>query len=128
MQAVRGATVDSTLGGADRFTGRVWLNELIASRMFRVHFEPGARTNWHSHPDGQDLYILSGQGRVGDADGAVVLVSAGDAIHTTPRTLHWHGADRSSFMVHVAFNGAGETEWRGPVTDEQYAIGDEART
>ena len=29
-----------------------------------VRFEPGARTHWHSHSDGQVIYVLEGSGRI----------------------------------------------------------------
>src|ERR1700728_2095883 len=54
----------------DYFTGTVWQDPVIDApapgnvRATLVHFEPGARTVWHTHPAGQTLYILSGVGRV----------------------------------------------------------------
>ena len=44
---------------ADWFTGTVWQEPVIESpapgnvRATYVHFEPGGRTNWHTHPAGQ---------------------------------------------------------------------------
>ena len=32
--------------------------------MLRVHFSPGARTNWHEHPRGQVLHVVDGVGRI----------------------------------------------------------------
>src|SRR5258707_15253095 len=52
------------------FTGTVWQDPIIATAAparivsTRVSFEPGARTNWHSHPLGQTLYVISRVGRV----------------------------------------------------------------
>ena len=52
------------------FTGTVWQDPIVAAPAparivaTRVSFEPGARTNWHSHPLGQTLYVVSGVGRV----------------------------------------------------------------
>jgi quercetin dioxygenase-like cupin family protein len=54
----------------ENFTGTVWQEPLFAApapaRLVanRVSFEPGARTNWHSHPLGQTLYVVSGVGRI----------------------------------------------------------------
>ena len=51
---------------ADYFTGTVWQDPVVEApapgnvRAALVHFEPGARTAWHTHPAGQTLYILSG--------------------------------------------------------------------
>ena len=55
---------------AEYFTGTVLQDPIIAAEMparlvsTRVCFEPGARTNWHSHPLGQTLYVIAGVGRV----------------------------------------------------------------
>ena len=62
---------------ADWFTGTVWQEPVIDSptqgnvRATYVHFEPGGRTNWHTHPAGQTLYILHGTGRVQNWGGKV---------------------------------------------------------
>jgi quercetin dioxygenase-like cupin family protein len=84
-----------------------------------VMFTPGARTYWHSHPDGQLLYVTSGYGRVASKDGTTGRISSGDVVWFPPGEEHWHGADNGSFMVHlaVAVNGA---DWGREVTDEEY--------
>jgi hypothetical protein len=62
---------------ADYFSGTVWQDPVIDTpspgnvRATLVHFEPGARTAWHTHPAGQTLYILSGVGRVQSLGGPV---------------------------------------------------------
>ena len=132
MRVVRAATTTSDIGETEKFTGQVWLDVLHpadntsedegagpAYHVYRVHFEPSARTHWHSHPQGQVLYVLSGRGRVGDESG-VEEVLPGDAVHTAPGQLHWHGAVPDAFMVHLAISGAGESTWNGEVTREQY--------
>ncbi|MBP1136651.1 hypothetical protein JOE31_002883 [Arthrobacter sp. PvP023] len=42
-----------------------------------VHFTPGARTNWHSHPLGQTLHCTEGAGIVATRDGTVILMRPG---------------------------------------------------
>jgi quercetin dioxygenase-like cupin family protein len=116
-------------GPEDWFTGSVWMDhaQTEGGGYFRVLFEPGARTHWHTHPEGQYLHILTGQGRIGTEDGAVEDVKAGDTIFFAPDEKHWHGASPDTFMVHLAIspaiNTGGGTDWREPVTDEQYAGG-----
>ncbi|UHQ55381.1 hypothetical protein [Microbulbifer sp. YPW16] len=60
---------DSIEGPADWFTGRARIDPIhleaqepsrITSAL--VTFEPGARTNWHTHPLGQLLIVTSGKG------------------------------------------------------------------
>jgi quercetin dioxygenase-like cupin family protein len=48
--------LDTTKGPADWFTGDVYVDTVVAaparSHGGLVHFTPGARTVWHSHPLG----------------------------------------------------------------------------
>ncbi|MFJ8487118.1 cupin domain-containing protein [Streptomyces sp. NPDC094038] len=118
-------------GPAERFTGDVYLNLIQApaepARLATalVRFTPGARTNWHSHANGQTLCITDGVGLVGTRDGQVVRVSAGQTVKCPPGEEHWHGGTDTTLMAHIAMvvgvaDGDGTT-WLEPVTDEQYA-------
>ncbi|MER8091033.1 cupin domain-containing protein [Streptomyces sp. NPDC087532] len=118
-------------GPGRSFAGDVYLNLIetpteparLASAL--VRFTPGARTNWHSHANGQALYITDGTGLVGTRDGNVVRVSAGQTVKCPAGEEHWHGATDTTLMAHIAMvvgNGNGDgTTWLEPVTDEQYA-------
>ena len=116
---------------AERFTGDVYLNMIEAptepARLAAglVRFTPGARSNWHSHANGQVLYITDGVGLVGTRDGQVVCVSAGETVKCPVGEEHWHGATDTTLMAHIALVvGDGKTDgttWLEPVTDEQYA-------
>jgi len=114
---------------AQYFTGTVWQDPIIESsppnlRATVVRFDPGARTNWHTHPAGQTLYIVSGVGRVQTAvDGKVREVRPGDVVWFPPNVRHWHGAGPSTTMVHIAITEVRDgkfVEWLERVTDEQY--------
>ena len=90
-----------------------------------VMFGPGARTYWHSHPDGQVLYVATGAGRVGSADGEVAAnwLPATSSIRR-PGESHWHGANPTSFMMHVSVTTGGATVWEPrAVTDDEYNAG-----
>ncbi|MGW7071789.1 (R)-mandelonitrile lyase [Streptomyces sp. NPDC054855] len=123
---------------AERFTGDVYLNPIeMPSKAARlasalVRFTPGARTNWHSHANGQVLYITDGVGLVGIRDGSVVRVSAGQTVKCPAGEEHWHGATQTTFMAHIAMvvgNSEGDgTRWLEPVTDEQYIASQAAGT
>lgn len=128
MQIVRGrAAADiPTLEPTGTFTGQVWgdpvlpaTKEGIAGNV--VTFTPGARTHWHVHPGGQLLVVTSGLGLVGDADGRVHQVRAGDLIWTPPGERHWHGGTARTVLSHLAISN-GVTEWHAAVTDEEYGI------
>ena len=81
-----------------------------------VSFPAGVRTHWHSHPDGQVLYVVEGQGRVGTRDGEVAHVSAGDVVCAPPDEVHWHGAAAEAPVRHLALS-FGDTVWHEPVED-----------
>ena len=117
-------------GPEEWFTGAVWMDASPAgdppdASVLRVFFEPGARTNWHTHPEGQILYIVTGDCRIGKEGEPTVNVPAGSVVLFAPGEKHWHGAGPDTYMVHIAVAPAntsdGGTDWLGPVTDEQYA-------
>ncbi len=130
MRIVNPQDFQTRRGPEDWFTGAVWMDASPAgpspdAGVFRVFFEPGARTNWHTHPEGQILLILTGTCRVGRVNEPPTEVEAGGVIYFAPDEKHWHGANPASYMVHTAVNPAansdGGTDWLEPVTDEQYA-------
>ena len=55
-------------GPSENFTGNAFNYGLVApdstftTAVGNVYFEPGARSNWHSHPAGQILIITDGVG------------------------------------------------------------------
>jgi carboxymethylenebutenolidase len=121
----RQGIIQARAGTATQFTGAVWMAELQAGQpagganVYRVLFEPAARTAWHRHPGGQVLLVISGQGRVGTKDG-MQEIGPGDLVHTRPCERHWHGAAPDSLMVHLAVNPAmGETGWEERVIDDE---------
>lgn len=105
---------DTQRGPAENFTGTVWLDELAGPRlpsrlrMFNVHFAPGAHTAWHTHPHGQVLHVLAGEGRVQRRGGDVEVIRAGDTVWIEPDEWHWHGAGPRTFMTHLATVEAAE--------------------
>jgi len=111
------------------FTGTVWQDPIVSApdparvTAIRVTFEPGARTNWHTHPLGQTLHVLSGVGRIQVAGEAIREIRPGDSVWIPPQVKHWHGAGPETAMVHIAIqemdNGS-VAEWLEPVSDEDY--------
>jgi quercetin dioxygenase-like cupin family protein len=114
----------------DRFTGDAWFDVIAEGhapsrlRVSVVRFAPGARNAWHAHAVGQTLHVVDGIGRVQSRGGDVVVVRAGDTIHTPPGEWHWHGAAPDHFMTHLAMWEAAddgpESEWGDLITDEEY--------
>ncbi len=119
----------SRRGSAEWFTGTVWQDPIVEApaparvRAVSVHFEPGARTYWHTHPLGQTLCIVSGSGRVQSWGGPLREVRAGDVVWIAPNEKHWHGAGPATIMVHIAIHEALDgkyVDWLEKVSDEQY--------
>jgi quercetin dioxygenase-like cupin family protein len=111
---------------AEYFTGTVWQERINAAPAparavtLRVTFEPGGRTNWHTHPFGQTLYVVSGVGRFQTWGEPIREIRAGDAIWIPPGEKHWHGASPTHAMCHMAIQEAqdGKTaDWLEPVDD-----------
>ncbi len=116
-------------GEAEHFTGSVRVNPLIQAPdparvvAAAVTFEPGARTNWHSHPLGQTLIVIAGAGRVQKWGDSIVEIHPGDVIWAPPGEKHWHGAAPATAVTHIAMQEAqdGKTaDWMATVTDEEY--------
>ena len=115
---------------AENFTGTVRLNSQFRraspSRLSGalVAFEPGARTRWHTHPVGQTLIVMSGEGFVQKLNGKRESIREGDIVWIPPNVKHWHGAAPATPMSHVAIletlDGK-SVEWLEAVTDQQYA-------
>jgi quercetin dioxygenase-like cupin family protein len=115
---------------AANFTGDVYLDSVFTGDgtsslvVGLVRFTPGARTNWHSHANGQLLVCTDGAGVVVDRDGTVLQLQAGESVWTPAGAEHWHGGGPGSMMCHYAIldnTSAGDaTTWLEPVTDAQY--------
>jgi len=91
------------------------------TNIYRVEFEAGARTNWHSHSGPQLLQIIEGTCRFQRDGSQIIEAVAGDLISIEPGERHWHGARPGSPMTHIAINIDAKTIWFEPVTEEEYA-------
>lgn len=124
------SSADTAKGPADWFTGDVYIDTIAEptgtarAGAGLVHFTPGARTAWHTHPLGQTIYVVEGVGRCQREGGLIEEIRPGDRVHFEPGERHWHGAAPNRFMVHVAIHEADETgspvSWAEHVTDAEY--------
>jgi len=129
MQITR-SSLDTTAGPEDRFTGSVYIDTVAApsgaSRVMAssVHFTPGARTAWHTHPNGQTIWVVEGVGRCQRRGGSVEVIRPGDRVFFDPGEEHWHGAAPNRFMLHVAIvqvdDDGNSATWLDHVSDEEY--------
>jgi quercetin dioxygenase-like cupin family protein len=129
MQVTPNGSRPTAKGPAEYFTGNVMVNPLFAPREGsrtsggHVTFEPGARSNWHTHPAGQALIVTSGTGWVQEWGGERRLMQPGDVIRTPPGVKHWHGATDTNSVSHIAIQetiDGKNVNWMERVTDEQY--------
>lgn len=116
-------------GPAQNFTGKAWNYGLVpADSTFttlvgNVYFEPGARTNWHTHPAGQILIITDGAGYHQIEGSPRESLKKGDVVKCPPGVLHWHGASPGAGMQQlyiVPNTEKGIVQWKQPVTDKEY--------
>ena len=111
MQITR-STADTAKGPVDWFTGDVYIDQVAATpppgrvQAALVHFTPGARTAWHTHPLGQTIFVTEGVGRCQRRGGPVEVIRPGDRVYFEPGEEHWHGAAPNRLMVHVAMQQA----------------------
>jgi len=125
------SSIETMTGPKAWFTGAVYVDAVAApspgSRLSAssVHFTPGARTAWHSHPNGQTIYVTEGVGRVQRRGGSIEEVQPGDAVFFEPGEDHWHGATPTRFMTHLSMvevDDAGTSAtWGAHVADEEYS-------
>jgi quercetin dioxygenase-like cupin family protein len=123
-------SLETAPGPRDWFTGEVYIDPVAApsdvSRVSvsNVHFTPGARTAWHTHPNGQTIWVTEGIGFAQRRGGPIKVIRPGDRVFFEPGEHHWHGAAPNRFMVHLAIvqvdDDGKPATWGDHVTDEEY--------
>ncbi len=131
MKVTRSRDIQTTKGSSEWFTGAVYVDTLATpadpTRLTAssVHFTPGARTAWHTHPNGQTIFVTEGVGLAQRRGGPVEVIRPGDRVFFEPGEDHWHGAAPTRFMTHIAMldvdaKGNSAT-WADHVSDAEYA-------
>src|SRR3954464_13850384 len=123
--------LETNAGPPDWFTGSVFIDAVAAVSdasalgAASVHFTPGARTAWHTHPRGQTIWVTEGVGVCQHEGGPVEIIRPGDRVFFEPGENHWHGAAATRLMTHVAMqqadDGGSVVTWGEHVSDEEYA-------
>jgi quercetin dioxygenase-like cupin family protein len=129
MQITRNST-ETRPGPSEWFTGAVYVDTIAApsngSRVSAssVHFTPGARTAWHTHPNGQTIWVTEGVGLAQGRGGPLEVIRPGDRVFFEPGEDHWHGAAPDRLMTHLAMlqvdDEGNPAIWGDHVTDEEY--------
>lgn len=116
-------------GSEKFFTGNSYnytlvdVDSVFTTAVGNVYFEPGARSNWHSHPAGQILIITDGVGYHQIEGQPIEIIKKGDVVKCPPNVRHWHGAspDVGLQQLYIVPNTEkGIVDWQEAVTDEQY--------
>jgi quercetin dioxygenase-like cupin family protein len=117
-------------GPSEWFSGTVFIDAVAApsegSRVSAssVHFTPGAHTAWHTHPNGQTIWVTEGMGLCQRRGGPVEVIRPGDRVFFEPGEDHWHGATPNRFMTHLAMHEVDDegnaVTWGDHLTDEAY--------
>ena len=115
-----GQTQPPAPGDDPRFTGISTVLEGKDLSVARRRFEPGARSAWHSHDNGQLLYVEQGRMRTQKKGQAVKELGVGESDYTGPKIVHWHGAVPATHLIQVNVGFGGETRWMQKVTDAEY--------
>ena len=123
-------SIETRPGPGEWFTGKVYIDTVATpsgrSRLSAnsVRFTPGARTAWHTHPNGQTIYVTEGLGLAQCRGGPIEVIRPGDSVFFEPDEEHWHGAAPTRFMTHLAMldvdDEGNSATWGDHVTDEEY--------
>ena len=86
----------------------------------RRRFEPGARSYWHSHDNGQLLYVEKGRMWTQKRGQAKHDLGPGESDYTGPNVVHWHGAPPQSELIQINVGFGGGTKWLEAVPEAEY--------
>jgi quercetin dioxygenase-like cupin family protein len=127
---IRRSSTPTAKGPADWFTGDVYLDTVASpappwrTAAAWVHFTPGARTAWHTHPLGQTIFVTEGVGLCQREGGPIEEIQPGDSVFFAPDENHWHGAAPDRFMAHIAMQESDDSgsavTWGRHVTTDEY--------
>ncbi|MDE1155556.1 MAG: cupin domain-containing protein [Acidobacteriaceae bacterium] len=129
MKILRNGSQSSIVGNQEWFTGTVRIDQPFQAEEpgrlsgATVTFEPGARTNWHTHPLGQTLLVTAGRGWAQRESGPVEEMQPGDVLWFAPGEKHWHGGTDTTSVTHIAIAEKADgkvVDWLEPVSDAHY--------
>jgi quercetin dioxygenase-like cupin family protein len=140
MEIIRSGSRPSGLAAAQNFTGTArtdWIFPTKNGTRFYgayVSFDPAARTNWHSHANGQTILATRGRGFFQQENEPAIEVREGDMVWIPAEVNHYHAAPPDTVFVTISMSetpeGGRSTDWGVPVTDDHYvaAIGESLKT
>lgn len=126
----RGIFPLGALGSNNWFTGEVYVETLLTPEQMeglynvgQVTFKPNGRTLWHTHPIGQTLLVVDGDGWYQERGKEAIRLTKGSVIAIPKDVEHWHGASNHSSLVHIAISNmldGSNVTWGNPVSQAEY--------
>jgi quercetin dioxygenase-like cupin family protein len=116
-------------GSSETFTGNAYNvglvdpDSIFTTAVGNVYFEPGARSNWHSHPAGQILIITDGVGYHQIEGKPIEIIKKGSIVKCPPNVRHWHGASAEVGLQQlyiVPNTEKGIVNWNEAVAEDVY--------
>ena len=113
------------------FTGTAYISSMITHddvyhfpQTNHITFEPGARSNWHTH-GGMIILVTGGTGYYQEEGKPAQIIREGDVLECPEGIRHWHGAVPDSWFSQMViydsqYRDSGENGENSPVTDEEY--------
>lgn len=107
-------------------SGDVWLGHLSeADSIFDYNIAvakmaKGAKLDWHTHPKGQQLLIIDGEGLYQERGKPIEVVKKGDVVKCHPDIEHWHAATPETGVTYLAITGNQRTVWHETISEEFY--------
>lgn len=100
------------IGDGPLFTGGKVYSQFLLGEEYKaqkiqiaqVKFAPGARNKFHTHSNGQILFVTEGKGIVA-TEGKEYIVTPGTLIFISPNEVHRHGAVKDSSFAHLTIIG-----------------------
>ena len=96
-------------------------NDLFKHNVVLATFEAGAKLDWHSHKEGQQLIVLGGHGHYQEKGKPIQPMYPGDVINCNPNTLHWHSSTKNTAVSYLAIYSPSPTQW-DTLTQSEYDV------
>ena len=87
----------------------------------RRHFDPSARTYWHSHDTGQLLMVEKGRMRVQKRGQPMRELGPGESDYAGANVVHWHGAAPGGPLTQINVGFGGGAKWMEAVSDREFS-------
>jgi quercetin dioxygenase-like cupin family protein len=128
MEIIRSG-VDVIQGRSEHFTGVVLIHPIVhylesQTQATSVHFTPGSRSAWHTHPGGETILVTEGVGICQRRGEPIEVLRRGDRAILGPGEEHWHGAAPTERYVQLSMVACDDenrdTTWMELISDNEY--------